>query len=65
MANIPAEELQKQANMQAPGQGINAQAKPDNLAQGRKQPGVKGGKGKDGKKVNAASSLYPNLPTQE
>jgi hypothetical protein len=66
MANVPAQVLEQQANMQAPGQGMQQQGKPANLANGRKTPG-KGqqqGKGK-AKTPSAAASLYPNLPTQE
>jgi hypothetical protein len=61
MAAIPAAILQQQAQAQAPGQMMAPQAKPT-VAPDRKQ-GKQGKKGKAAP-VNAAASLYPNLPAQ-
>ncbi|MGH7195008.1 MAG: hypothetical protein ACREJM_15960 [Candidatus Saccharimonadales bacterium] len=56
-ANIPAEVLQQQANAQAPGTTLGPQAKPNNLTNGRKQPGVK--------QKTPAQKVYPKLATQD
>jgi hypothetical protein len=55
MAINPAE-LQRQAAMTAPGATASPQAQPNNLANGRQQPGQKG-------KKTAAQKVYPKLAT--
>jgi hypothetical protein len=54
--SIPPEVLQQQANAEAPGQTLDAQAKPKNLTNGRKQPGVK--------QKTPAKRVYPKLASQ-
>ena len=56
MSTIPAGVLKAQADAQAPGQKVGAQAQPENLAKGRKQPKSTG--------KTPAQSVYPNLATQ-
>ena len=56
MADVPAGILKQQADAQAPGQKVGAQAQPENLAKGRKQPKSTG--------KTPAQSVYPNLATQ-
>lgn len=59
---IPQSLIDAQSKVQAPGQGIGAQATPDNLAVGRKTP--KGGKkGPSNEAPTVAQRLYPTLPT--
>lgn len=53
---LPPEVMQQQANAEAPGQQLGAQAKPKNLTNGRKQPGVKG--------KSPAQKMYPKLASQ-
>lgn len=56
MADINPAELKRQAELTAPGATGNAQAQPNNLANGRQQPGQKG-------KKSAAQKVYPKLAT--
>nr|WP_198983055.1 hypothetical protein [Herbaspirillum sp. ASV7] len=59
---VPQEVIAAQAKLQAPGQGIDSQATPTNLAVGRKTP--KGGKkGPQQEAPTVAQRLYPTLPT--
>jgi hypothetical protein len=53
MADIPAQVLQAQAELQAPGKKIGDQDKAPMVAKDRKQPGVK--------KKSAAAKVYPKL----
>jgi hypothetical protein len=56
-AQIPPEILQQQANAEAPNNQLAPQAKPKNLANGRKQPGVK--------QKTPAQKMYPKLASQD
>lgn len=57
VAQIPAAVMQAQADTTAPGTKLGPQAKPANLANTRKQPGVK--------QKSPAQKMYPKLATQD
>jgi hypothetical protein len=64
MPTLTPEMVQNIAGAQAPGQGIDAQAQPANLANTRKTPKQPKAPAKP-KKPSPAQQLYPNMKTQE
>ena len=54
---LPPEVMQQSANGEAPNNTLDPQAKPKNLTNGRKQPGVKG--------KTPAQKMYPKLATND
>lgn len=54
---LPPEVMQQNANGEAPNNTLDPQAKPKNLTNGRKQPGVKG--------KTPAQKMYPKLATND
>lgn len=56
-SQLPPEIMQQNANGEAPNNKLGPQAKPKNLTNGRKQPGVK--------QKTPAQKVYPKLASTE